>query len=40
MVDVDTFLTILYVLVDDFCKTACSPSPTLARRRPSAGVRP
>src|SRR4029453_8762536 len=25
MVDVDTFLTILYVLVDDFCKTSLPP---------------
>ena len=25
MVDVDTFLTILYVMVDDFCKTSLSP---------------
>ena len=25
MVDVDTFLTLLYIMVDDFCKTALSP---------------
>jgi hypothetical protein len=25
MVDVDTFLTTLYVMVDDFCKLALSP---------------
>jgi hypothetical protein len=25
MVDVDTFLTILYVMVDDFCKTSLLP---------------
>jgi hypothetical protein len=27
MVDVDTFLTILYVMVDDFCKTSLLPEP-------------
>ena len=27
MVDVDTFLTILYVMADDFCKTALPPEP-------------
>jgi len=27
MVDVDTFLTTLYVLVDDFCMLALSPAP-------------
>ena len=27
MVDVDTFLTTLYVLVDDFCKTSLPPEP-------------
>jgi len=25
MVDVDTFLTTLYVIVDDFCKTSLLP---------------
>jgi len=25
MVDVDTFLTILYVMIDGFCKTSLSP---------------
>jgi hypothetical protein len=25
MVDVDTFLTILYVMVDDFCKASLPP---------------
>ena len=25
MVDVDTFLTTLYVMVDDFCKTSLPP---------------
>jgi len=25
MVDTDTFLTILYVMVDDFCKTSLPP---------------
>ena len=25
MVDVDTFLTTLYVMVDDFCKTLFAP---------------
>src|SRR4029434_2001826 len=27
MVDVDTFLTTLYVMVDDFCKTSLPPEP-------------
>ena len=27
MVDVDTFLTTLYVMVDDFCKTSLRPEP-------------
>jgi hypothetical protein len=27
MVDVDTFLTILYVMADDFCKTILPPEP-------------
>jgi hypothetical protein len=27
MVDVDTFLTILYVMADDFCKTSLPPEP-------------
>jgi len=27
MVDVDTFLTILYVMADDFCKTSLLPEP-------------
>src|SRR5262245_5595972 len=27
MVDVDTFLTTLYVMVDDFCKTSLPPAP-------------
>ena len=27
MVDVDTFLTTLYVMVDDFCRLALSPAP-------------
>jgi hypothetical protein len=27
MVDVDTFLTTLYVMVDDFCKVAWPPEP-------------
>ena len=26
MVDVDTFLTTLYVMVDDFCKTSLPPA--------------
>jgi hypothetical protein len=25
MVDIDTFLTTLYVMIDDFCKTSLSP---------------
>ena len=38
MVDVDTFLTLLYVMVDDFCKTSLpavshsGPPATLSRR--------
>ena len=28
MVDVDTFLTTLYVMVDDFCKTSLPPRPS------------
>jgi hypothetical protein len=37
MVDVDTFLTLLYVMIDDFCKTSlpaeshCGPLATLSR---------
>src|SRR5919206_1677008 len=27
MVDVDTFLTTLYVMADDFCKTSLPPAP-------------
>ena len=27
MIDVDTFLTTLYVMVDDFCKTSLPPEP-------------
>jgi hypothetical protein len=27
MVDVDTFLTTLYVMVDDFCKFSLPPAP-------------
>ena len=27
MVDVDTFLTTLYVMADDFCKTSLPPEP-------------
>ena len=27
MVDVDTFLTTLYVMIDDFCKTSLPPEP-------------
>ena len=27
MVDVDTFLTTLYVMVDDFCKRSLPPEP-------------
>jgi hypothetical protein len=27
MVDVDTFLTTLYVMVDDFCKASLPPEP-------------
>ena len=30
MVDVDTFLTTLYVMVDDFCKTSLPPQTILA----------
>ncbi len=32
MVEVDTFLTALYVMVDDFCQSSCS----LKRRRPGS----
>ena len=39
MVDVDTFLTILYVMVDDFCKTALPLSLIVGLWRLSAGVR-
>jgi hypothetical protein len=27
LVDIDTFLTTLYVMVDDFCKTVLPPEP-------------
>jgi hypothetical protein len=39
MVDVDTFLTLLYVMIDDFCKTSL---PAVSHGGPpalSAGVR-
>jgi hypothetical protein len=39
MVDVDTFLTTLYVMVDDFCLLSLPPSHIPVPRRPSAGVR-
>ena len=39
MVDVDTFLTTLYVMVDDFCKTALPPEFHPGPRLPSAGAR-
>jgi hypothetical protein len=39
MIDTDTFLATLYVMVDDFCKTSLPPESPLDRRRPSAGVR-
>lgn len=35
MVDVDTFLTILYVIVDDFCKVYLPPEKVRAGSKPS-----
>ena len=34
MVDVDTFLTTLSVMVDDFCKTSLPPETILGLRQP------
>ena len=34
MIDVDTFLTTLYVMVDDFCMLALPPEPPQVPRRP------
>ena len=34
MVDVDPFLTVLYVMADDFFKTTLPPSPTRDPRAP------
>jgi hypothetical protein len=39
MVDTDTFLTILHIMVDDFCKASLPPRDTLGRRPPSAAAR-
>jgi hypothetical protein len=39
MMDVDTFLTTLYVMVDDFCKLSLPSDPHPAPGPPSAGVR-
>jgi hypothetical protein len=39
MVDIDTFLTILYVMVDDFCKTSLPLEHHPGPRLPSVGVR-
>lgn len=35
MVDLDTFVTLLYVSVDDFCKSSLPPEPVQRGRRPS-----
>ena len=43
MVDVDTFLTTLYVMIDDFCKTSLPlephPGPEAALSRSETGAR-